>query len=187
MKSKISIITFWLLVSTLWVFAECDITPSINNFPAIVNTNSGSISLSASPAGGVFSGNGVLFNAFNPILSGLGAHEITYTYADPATGCVSVATETILIFTYVDIFITYQLGTISPKFSLSTETDFDNFDDYTITISDMNGQIWHQKAVSLNQKESLYQFNEIDLPIGMYVATYQNKIHTFSKKVILGR
>lgn len=187
MKSKINIITFLLLVSTLWVFAECDITPSIDNLPLVANTNSGSISLSASPAGGVFSGNGVLFNAFNPILAGPGVHEITYTYTDPVTGCVSVATETIIIFTYVDIFISYQLGTILPKLSLSTETDFDHFGDYKVTISDMNGRIWHQKTVSLNQKESLYQFNEIDLPVGMYVATYQNKIHAFSKKVVLGR
>jgi len=166
--------------------AECDITPTIIGLPTVADTSTGPIALSGNPAGGIFSGNGVLFNAFNPVLTGPGVHEITYTYTDPVTGCVS-DTETILIFTYIDVFISYHLGTISPKLSLSTETNSDHFSDYDAFISEMSGRILHQQKVSLNQTKLLYQYNEIDLPVGLYIVTFQNDTHSFSKKVFWGR
>jgi uncharacterized membrane protein YqhA len=45
-----------------------------------------SVSLSASPTGGTFSGNGVTGNSFNPGTAGAGSHTITYSYTD-GNGC----------------------------------------------------------------------------------------------------
>ena len=57
--------------------------------------NSGSITLgSAFPIGGVFSGNGVSGNTFDPALARKGNTTITYTYSD-ANGCTS-STQTII-------------------------------------------------------------------------------------------
>ena len=49
----------------------------------------------ATPAGGTYSGLGVSNGEFNPATAGPGTHTITYTYTDG--GCVSTATNTIVV------------------------------------------------------------------------------------------
>lgn len=165
----------------------CDIIPSIVNLPTVTDVTSGPISLTGIPAGGVFSGNGILFSAFNPILAGPGIHEITYTYTDPATGCVSTATEVILVFTLVDAWVIYNLGFIQPKLGFSSDSFTALSGEYDLRISDLSGRIVHQTKAALTKGFQLHTFNEIDLPYGLYVATLQNNEHTFSKQLILGR
>lgn len=46
------------------------------------------LSKDASPAGGVFSGNGVVNTSFNPSITGPGLFTVQYKYTSPATGCV---------------------------------------------------------------------------------------------------
>ncbi|MDT3738691.1 MAG: T9SS type A sorting domain-containing protein [Candidatus Kapabacteria bacterium] len=48
----------------------------------------------ASPVGGTYSGPGVSGSTFDPATAGPGTHTITYTYG---TGCVSIATKTIVV------------------------------------------------------------------------------------------
>ncbi len=50
----------------------------------------------ANPAGGTYSGPGVIGNNFNPADAGVGVHTITYTYDDGV--CVSVITDEIEVF-----------------------------------------------------------------------------------------
>ena len=52
----------------------------------------------ATPAGGTYSGNGVIGNNFNPATAGLGDHEILYTYTD-GSNCISTCTFTITVKT----------------------------------------------------------------------------------------
>lgn len=54
------------------------------------------ISLSGSPAGGTFSGSGVAGGSFDPSVSGIGSHVITYSYTDGNT-CSNTVTTTILV------------------------------------------------------------------------------------------
>jgi len=143
----------------------CDLIIEIVNLPVFADTNSGTVSLTGSPAGGVFSGNGVFFNGFNPIVSGPGIHEITYTYTDPATG----------------------LGVIQPKLANITETFPEESGEYDLLISDLTGRIVHQNKVASTKDFQLQQFNEVNLPKGLYVATLRNNEQTFSKKMMLGR
>ena len=49
-----------------------------------------------SPAGGVYSGNGVTGNNFDPAAAGVGTHTITYTYTD-GNGCVSSDSKDITV------------------------------------------------------------------------------------------
>ena len=60
-----------------------------------VCTNSGTVSLTGSPAGGTFSGTGVTGNSFNPA-TGVGTYTINYSYTN-ANGCVSAASTTITV------------------------------------------------------------------------------------------
>jgi len=78
-----------------------------------------SIALTGSPAGGTFSGNGVFFNFFNPSISGLGLHNITYTY-DDGNGCSGSDTQNILVYTINFAFVDYNLNTISPRIDIMT-------------------------------------------------------------------
>ncbi len=48
------------------------------------------------PAGGEYSGPGVVNGWFNPASAGVGTHTITYTYSDP-NNCENFDTETILV------------------------------------------------------------------------------------------
>jgi Glycine rich protein/SprB repeat/Secretion system C-terminal sorting domain len=50
----------------------------------------------ATPAGGVFSGNGVNAGMFTPATAGVGSHMITYTYTD-SSGCTGTATDSITV------------------------------------------------------------------------------------------
>lgn len=83
-----------------------------NSVPPLVSSSS-PISLSASPAGGVFSGTGVIGNAFNPAMSGSGLHTISYSYTD-ALGCTYQAQSSIFVFDLNYFFINYSSETISP-------------------------------------------------------------------------
>jgi gliding motility-associated-like protein len=53
-----------------------------------------SVSLSASPAGGTFSGNGVTGTSFNPTNAGTGTHIVTYYYTD-GDGCSNLISTNI--------------------------------------------------------------------------------------------
>ena len=49
------------------------------------------------PAGGTYSGVGVVNGVFNPALAGVGTHQITYTYTDSQTGCGGSASRSITV------------------------------------------------------------------------------------------
>jgi len=79
----------------------------INGLPAVVSDNT-PITLSGVPSGGIFSGPGITFSAFNPVLAGVGNHTITYT----VNGC-SVS-QSIFVFSISYNFVNYNLGVIQP-------------------------------------------------------------------------
>jgi len=85
---------------------------SINNLPAFIS-NGNPIQLNASPTGGTFSGNGVVFSTFNPNIVDIGLHPITYTYNN-GNGCVVSDTKTILVSEINYNFVQYELDFISP-------------------------------------------------------------------------
>jgi len=120
------------------------------------------IILSGLPEGGIFSGLGVIFDAFNPSITGPGNHTITYTYEEEF-GC-SVQ-QNIFVFTIDFNFVNYNLGTISPKISneINIELEVPEPDQYTFQVFDMNGRLLsqqddqfetgtHRQPIELNQQ-----------------------------------
>jgi hypothetical protein len=59
--------------------------------------NSGIATLTGSPAGGVFSGDGVLGSTFNPSVAGVGGSSVTYVYTDQ-NNCVDSVTHTTTVY-----------------------------------------------------------------------------------------
>ena len=55
------------------------------------------VTLAGSPAGGTFSGLGVIGNTFSPTLTVAGDHVITYSYTD-GNACSAIATQTVTIY-----------------------------------------------------------------------------------------
>jgi hypothetical protein len=73
------------------IFVNAPPAPVIATIPAFCPT-SAPHTLSATPAGGIFSGTGVSGGVFDPAVAGIGAHIITYTYT--SGGCTGTATAT---------------------------------------------------------------------------------------------
>lgn len=72
-------------------------SPSVTfNVADTICNNASPISLVGQPAGGVFSGNGVSGNNFNPSGLGAGFQNITYSFTD-GNGCIANATDSIQI------------------------------------------------------------------------------------------
>ncbi len=59
-------------------------------------SNNAPVLLSGTPAGGSFSGTGVVGNMFNPSIAGAGTWTVTYTYAD-GNACINSASTQILV------------------------------------------------------------------------------------------
>lgn len=98
--------------SEINIAAGSGASASINNLSPVATTNT-PISLSASPAGGSFSGPGVIGNSFNPALVGAGLHTISYSFTD-ASGCTYTDQSSIFVFDLNYSFANYGSGTISP-------------------------------------------------------------------------
>jgi len=73
--------------------------------PETVCLSGSSIALSASPAGGQFTGPGVSGAQFVPSNAGVGTHLITYSYTTPS-GCNSTASQTIQVVAQPQVSIT---------------------------------------------------------------------------------
>jgi len=80
-----------LYAGTLTCPAEVTIT--VTSTPIDINgggsicLNDAPVALSATPAGGTFSGPGITGSTFNPNTAGMGTHTVLYTYLDEVSGC----------------------------------------------------------------------------------------------------
>lgn len=163
-------------ITTVKYCPECIPTAiTFGNFSTVVSSNQ-PINLSASPQDGVFSGNGVIFNAFNPALAGTGVSTITYTYQNEG-GCESVASIDIFVFNIIYNFVNYSLGTVSPK--LINEIDFQievpEKDTYTFEVFDVSGRLLSSKRIHLNAGLHQQRLNlEQQIQQGMFFISISN-------------
>ena len=149
MSQKGTIEDFNTVTDNCTIYANCNITAAINGLPTVTSSNS-PITLSGSPAGGTFSGAGVIFSAFNPSVAGPGIHQINYTYTD-ANGCSETATQNILVFTIVYNFVNYNLGTVAPKYSntFDIQMQVKQTGNYTFELYNATGQQLMQQQTQL--------------------------------------
>ena len=113
--------------SVVWrdVVVEALPTVTINNLKQIAFKNEVSILLEGTPKGGVFTGEGVNGNTFNPEKAALGKKAITYTYST-TNGCKGEAKGTILL---VD-----SLGNVCSSTKYDTVTVTNNVTKYDTVI-----------------------------------------------------
>lgn len=70
---------------------------TFNSLPTQTNTGLAPITLTATPANGIFSGNGIMANTFNPQLAGEGTHIVLYS-VQHANGCFTNRPDTTITF-----------------------------------------------------------------------------------------
>jgi len=160
----------------------CAISMSLNGLPSSTSSTS-AITLTGSPAGGTFSGLGMISNTFNPAIAGAGLHDITYTYTD-GNGCTDSVTESIFIFTIAYNFTSYSLGTISPKNSLEIDITSAEPAELNIQFISLDGKIIEYETLEVLEGHSEYDINISDLPAGAYIIHLFNDDIQSSRKFI---
>jgi len=139
---------------------------SISGLPSPQVVNNGlPITLSGSPAGGTFSGEGVAFNTFNPALLLPGLYTITYTY-DDGSGCASSVSEDMLVFEVSFNFVTYDLGTIEPKLIIEAEVFIEG--SRPVSLYDVQGKILYQDVLPMVRGKQHFEIIPKQLLQGIY-------------------
>ena len=164
----------------------CNISANFTGLPTVTSSLF-PITLSGIPAGGTFSGTGVVFSAFNPSIAGPGTHEITYTYTDQ-DNCTATETKNIFVFSIIYNFVNYNLGIVSPKIgNLNTELNFIENGIYKVEVLSINGRVLHQEKVEINN----FQLdNNLQLPVlnkGTYLIRIFNDKHQIVEKFVVGK
>ena len=71
-------------------------------------TNDAAVTLTGTPSGGTFSGQGISGNTFDPATAGSGTHNISYSYLD-VNGCSNSSSQSVNVTTCAPSFITLNL------------------------------------------------------------------------------
>jgi gliding motility-associated-like protein len=116
--------------------------------------NASPINLTGVPAGGTFTGNGVIGNTFDPAAAGIGVHTINYSYTD-GNGCSN--------FTTLDITV-YAL----PLVTINASSTSVCLNDSPVTLNGTpEGGTFHGNGVIGNL------FNPVLAGVGIHTITYQ--------------
>jgi hypothetical protein len=136
------------------------------------------------PAGGTYSGQGVVAGQFDPINSGNGLHQLTYTWTDPNTGCDNFATQLI----YVDPCAGITENGTAATFSMYPNPTDDRL---TIVYSAWSEPVTIVMYNALGQQVSSFQLTDVqteismrELPVGVYQLTLITPQGITSQKVI---
>jgi hypothetical protein len=156
-------------VSTITVYA----LPSVSMTPALSNAciNSGTIALTGSPAGGVYSGAQVSGNSFTTAATGTFTPMYTYT---ASTGCVNTATTSIVVRTCTGIDALSKANaviSIHPNPNSGEFTvEYANGSEKQIRVIDITGRLIH--ASSSSQDKTAIDISS--LADGMYYVQIQS-------------
>jgi len=152
--------------------AQITVTVNSNPVVSILGLPSSSLSatpivLNGTPAGGTFTGPGVVFNAFNPSVSGPGVFTIIYSYTD-ANGCSGDDNGIVLVGTIEYNFINYNLGTIIPLRQLQVGVNVLKEGYQSVKVFNAAGHPIVVESKYFNSGENEFQINLPDLPKGIY-------------------
>lgn len=143
-----------------------------------------SIAMSATPAGGTFSGTGVFGSMFSPSAAGQGYQILTYSYTD-SLGCTNSDTSGI----YVDLCLGI-IGNNGHSIQLYPNPSNGNFsivsgsdqDDVTIQITDAQGRVVFTQIVAM-QAEVPFGIRTDNLAAGVYVLHITTGTEQFTNEI----
>jgi hypothetical protein len=97
--------TYTVTGASIWnCISQASVTVTVNPLPVVsvaafdsICSNAAALTLTGgTPAGGTYSGTGVVNNIFTPSVAGIGTHTIEYMYSD-GNGCSGSASSTITV------------------------------------------------------------------------------------------
>jgi PKD repeat protein len=183
--------TFTCTVADLNSCTSIDsITISVNSLPTVnMNAqsytaciNSNSDTLTGTPTGGVFSGQGVTGNNFDPSAAGQGTWTITYTFTDN-NGCSNSAMQSINVglCTGIQNSVSQNGIVIYPNpFNEKINIILDESNSADLTILNLLGE-------TISRSHLQNGINEIDthsLPNGIYITQIKSAERVFAQKLV---
>ena len=169
------------------------LTVTVNPLPQItfqlgqdsICSNAAPLQLTASPAGGTFSGNGVNGSQFSPGTAGAGSHQITYSYTDGNT-CSNTATNniTVHVCTGIEEIIAAEIGIYpNPSSAAFTIRTAPGFIPDVVHVFDAMGRM----VIEITNPNWSSGFLKIDLKgfsNGIYIAELTQSNMVIRKKLL---
>jgi len=164
---------------------------SFSGLDTLYCDNAAAVPLIGLPAGGIFSGPGVVDTTFNPVVAQSGSHVITYT-VDNGNGCISTFTDT----TTVQVCVGIRPADLLPGFSVfpnpnngqfAVEFQFPGEQNADWVLRDLHGKQVAQGLLNARNGMFRHDFNSVDLPGGMYMLSIQVAGKWYSARVALSQ
>jgi hypothetical protein len=162
------------------------VPPSIVNLDSVYCIDAGSVILNGLPAGGTFSGDGVINNEFSPSAAGAGFADITYTYID-GNNCPVSTTEQVFVdvclgvdnrlIQRVDVFPNPSNGNVT----LRLQGAFNGRAE--LEVMDIFGRKVHHQDIILNAGVQQVELNLNHLTEGTYLMRVNNSKQLLQNKL----
>ncbi len=153
-------------------------TVSFTGLPANTNIGASTNTLTGTPTGGFFTGNGIANNIFDPAVAGIGTHVIIYTVVGSG-GCATTALDTVTVgnaYNMGNNTITACNGGFYD--SGGGNTNYNNNEDFTTTFCSDNGQRlqFTFTAMSIGTGDTLWAYdgNSTSGPLVAYYCNFSN-------------
>ncbi len=147
--------------------------------------SAGAVSLSASPSGGTFTGNGVSGTTFTPSAAGAGLHPVTYAYTD-VNGCNATATENIAVV--VCVGIEEASGELSLSIYPNPSTGVVNINLSALPANAVDVEVYAADGRLVRTARHIQLNNTIDLsdvPAGLYTFRITTAGSSVVKKIVI--
>ena len=140
------------------VYTNLSVLPEINidygNIGASICESDSVIDLNLLPIGGILTGPGASGNMFDPNVAGLGSHNLTYSYTDTTTGCVTTANfevDVVLCTGIENIAGLTQLAVFPVPFNdlLGLELEAETEGPLTVSLYDAASQLVYRNEFSV--------------------------------------
>lgn len=133
-------------------------TVGITGVPSSVCEDNSAVSLTAYPAGGLYLGNGVSGNSFNPSTAGTGTHTITYTYTN-AYNCSNSTSTTITVHPVPTVSLSGLASSYCPNDNAVTMSGTPSGGDYTGT--GVTGSTFDPQAAGPGTHQIVYSYTTV--------------------------
>lgn len=167
------------------VYTEVLVNPAPSTTITVPNDtvceNAGFQAIDGTPAGGVFSGSGLMGASFYPGIAGIGTHTLTYTYTD-GNGCAGSSTATIFVDGCLGIEDQKSNGLAiypNPTSGILTIDMGTNQPDHKIIVRSIDGKIVSEFDFDTPEN----QIEIIGAP-GTYIIEIQTSKDVFIKRIV---
>ena len=150
--------------------------------------NDAQVTLTGSPAGGVFIGQGVTGSSFDPAAAGVGTHSVTYTYVD-GNSCINTAgqcTEVTLNTATGGSHMSQGGVHIFPNPAnglFNLELDLQGL--VSVQVFDATGRLAHSEVFQSNAPPTLRTLNLAGVAKGSYTLQVGNNGGTVTQQVVI--